>query len=41
MGITKRRCPDCGNIMKDSWEDCPFCIYMPDLKKKRKSRKEK
>lgn len=41
MGITKRKCPDCGNIMKDSWEDCPFCKYMPDLKKKRKSRKEK
>ena len=41
MGITKRKCPECGNIMKDSWEDCPFCKYMPDLKKKRKSRKEK
>lgn len=41
MGITKRKCPDCGNIMKDSWEDCPFCKYMPDLKKKGKSRKEK
>ncbi len=25
MGITKRKCPDCGNIMKDSWEDCAFC----------------
>ncbi len=41
MGITKRKCADCGNIMKDSWEDCPFCKYMPNLKKSRKSRKEK
>lgn len=41
MGITKRRCPDCGNIMKDSWEDCPFCKYMPELKKNKKKRKEK
>lgn len=41
MGITKRKCPDCGNIMKDSWEDCPFCKYMPDLKKRRKDKREK
>lgn len=41
MGITKRKCPDCGNIMKDSWEDCPFCKYMPDLKKRRKGKREK
>jgi len=41
MGITKRRCPDCGNLMKDSWDYCPFCRYMPDLKKKKKSKKGK
>lgn len=40
MGITKRRCPDCGNLMKDSWDYCPFCRYMPELKKK-KSKKGK
>lgn len=35
MGITKRKCPDCGNIMKDNWEDCPFCKYMPELVRKK------
>lgn len=41
MGITKRRCPDCGNLMKDSWDYCPFCRYLPDIKKKKKSKKGK
>lgn len=42
MGITKRRCPDCRNIMKDNWETCPFCKYMPEiLVKKVKKNKEK
>ena len=36
MGITKRRCPVCGNRMKDSWDYCPFCKYLPDIKKKKK-----
>lgn len=40
MGITKRRCPVCGNRMKDSWDYCPFCRYIPDIKKK-KPKKEK
>lgn len=40
MGITKRRCPVCGNRMKDSWDYCPFCRYLPDIKKK-KPKKEK
>lgn len=40
MGITKRKCPDCRNIMKDSWEDCPFCKYMPELKKKKKNKRD-
>lgn len=35
MGITKRRCPDCRNIMKDNWEFCPFCKYLPQVKQKR------
>ena len=40
MGITKRKCPVCGNRMKDSWDYCPFCRYLPDIKKKkRKSNK--
>lgn len=38
MGITRRKCPDCGAVMKDSWETCPFCRYMPELKKKRKNK---
>lgn len=41
MGITKRKCPDCGNRMKDTWDDCPFCKYMPDVKKKKKKGKGK
>lgn len=36
MGITRRKCGGCGNIMKDSWEDCPFCKYIPQVKKKKK-----
>ncbi|MCR5437779.1 MAG: VWA domain-containing protein [Treponema sp.] len=36
MGITKRRCKICGNIMKDNWESCPFCKYLPDIKSKKK-----
>ncbi len=40
MGITRRRCPECGNRMKDSWDYCPFCRYLPDIKKK-KGRKNK
>lgn len=42
MGITKRRCPICRNIMKDSWESCPFCKYLPQTQKKKKGdQKEK
>ena len=40
MGITNRRCPECGNLMKDSWDDCPFCKYLPDIKKKPKKEKK-
>jgi hypothetical protein len=36
MGITKRRCPECKNLMKDTWDSCPFCRYMPKKKKKKK-----
>lgn len=39
MGITKRKCPECGNRMKDSWDYCPFCKYIPDIKKKNKKNK--
>ncbi len=35
MGITKRKCPVCGNRMKDSWDFCPFCRYLPEQKKKK------
>lgn len=40
MGITKRRCPDCGKRMKDSWDTCPFCKYLPDIKKKKRKDKD-
>ncbi len=36
MGITRRRCPDCGMLMKDNWDSCPFCKYKPEMKKKKK-----
>ena len=41
MGITKRRCPDCKRRMKDDWDDCPFCKYLPKKDKKKKKDKEK
>jgi hypothetical protein len=40
MGITSRRCPDCRSRMKDSWDSCPFCRYLPDVKKKKKQKKD-
>jgi hypothetical protein len=39
MGITSRRCPDCNNRMKDTWDSCPFCRYLPDVKKRKKKKK--
>ncbi|MDR1626577.1 MAG: VWA domain-containing protein [Spirochaetia bacterium] len=39
MGITRRRCPACKRRMKDSWDECPFCKYLPP--KKRGEKKEK
>jgi len=41
MGITRRRCPDCRNRMKDEWDSCPFCRFMPNLKKPKKKKKAK
>jgi hypothetical protein len=41
MGIAGRRCPDCGQRMKDSWDSCPFCRYLPNIKKKKKKKAEK
>jgi hypothetical protein len=41
MGISKQRCPDCKRRMKDSWDTCPFCKYMPEEKKKKKGKKGK
>ncbi len=37
LGITKRRCPECKRRMKDDWEFCPFCRYLPPKKKRKKS----
>jgi hypothetical protein len=41
MGITSRRCPECNNRMKDSWDSCPFCRYLPNIKKKKAKKEEK
>ena len=30
IGITDRVCPDCGSRLRDSWDECPFCKYLPD-----------
>jgi exosome complex RNA-binding protein Csl4 len=40
LGITKRRCPECKRRMKDDWDDCPFCKYMPKKQKKEKKKEE-
>jgi hypothetical protein len=40
MGINRRRCPDCRNRMKDTWDSCPFCRYLPGIKKKKKRKKD-
>ena len=40
MGITRRRCPECRRRMKDSWDSCPFCKYLPEKRKKKKKRKK-
>jgi len=40
MGISRRRCPECGHLMKDTWDSCPFCRYLPNLKKKKKAAKK-
>ena len=40
MGITRRKCSVCGSIMKDNWDSCPFCKYLPDMKKKKKGKKD-
>jgi hypothetical protein len=42
MGITKHRCPDCRRRMKDSWDTCPFCKYLPHtiINKKKKQKKD-
>ena len=29
MGINKRKCPACKAFMKDEWEFCPFCKWLP------------
>ncbi|MDR1317591.1 MAG: VWA domain-containing protein [Spirochaetales bacterium] len=39
MGITRRRCPVCKRRMKDSWDWCPFCKYLPAKKQKQKEKK--
>ena len=41
MGIARRRCPDCRARMKDTWDSCPFCRYLPNIKKKKKKDKAK
>jgi hypothetical protein len=36
MGITNRKCPICKRRMKDDWDECVFCKYLPPKKKKKK-----
>ncbi|MDR3304121.1 MAG: hypothetical protein LBS86_06880 [Treponema sp.] len=40
MGISKRRCPECHTLLKDSWDACPFCAYIPTIKKHKKKEKK-
>jgi hypothetical protein len=40
LGITKRRCPECNRRMKDDWEFCPFCRYLPVNSKNKKKKKK-
>lgn len=38
MGITNRKCPDCKRRMKDDWDECLFCKYLPSKKAKKKKK---
>jgi flagellar basal body-associated protein FliL len=41
LGISDRRCPDCGRRMKDDWDFCPFCRYLVhDKRRKKKKNKD-
>ncbi len=40
LGISKRKCPDCKRRMKDDWEFCPFCRYLPGKPGKKKKTEE-
>jgi hypothetical protein len=33
LGISKRKCPKCNRLMKDEWDECQFCKYLPPKKK--------
>lgn len=39
MGITKRKCPVCKKRMKDDWDECYFCKFLPGKKKKKTNKK--
>lgn len=38
LGITRRKCPVCKRRMKDDWDECPFCKYLPPKKKKKEKK---
>lgn len=40
LGITKNKCPVCKRRMKDDWDECIFCKYLPPKKKKKKKKKK-
>ena len=40
IGITNRKCPVCKRKMKDDWDECVFCKYLPKKKKKNKKKEE-
>lgn len=41
MGITTRKCSVCRQRMKDDWDECIFCKYIPPTKKQLKKSKKK
>ncbi|MDY6969216.1 MAG: VWA domain-containing protein [Spirochaetota bacterium] len=35
IGISKRKCPVCKRRMKEDWDECRFCKYLPPKEKKK------
>ncbi|MCP4133339.1 MAG: VWA domain-containing protein [bacterium] len=41
LGVGKRKCPACGRRMKDDWDECVFCKYLPPVEKRWNLKKPK